>query len=174
MQGVIRHLLLFVSFFLKWAKLMVTSVSGKRKAAFVSRAVGWQPVPEHPSSTVNSGKGTCRNCHSCSLPPRMALVFHAGGTFIRVGFVYSQNELKRAVSEAVLALTEGCKGLSELGSIARGWHSGRNLAQPAAFQNSQLAHICKVHLPQANCFCTSLLSSKEAVVEGNSRRWWGG
>lgn len=125
------------------------------------------------SFTVNGGKGSrYRNCSSCLLPPHMALVFHAGGTFMQVGFVYSQNELKRAISETVLTLTKRSKALSLLGSIARGWHSGRNFAEPAAFQNNQLAHVRTVHLPQENYFCTSLFSNKQAAVEENSRRWW--
>lgn len=73
------------------------------------------------SFAVNGGKGgTCRNCRSCSLPPHMALVFHAVGNFMHIGFVYSQNELKKAISETVLTRTKGSKALSVLGSIARG------------------------------------------------------
>lgn len=81
-QKDIRDLLffscLFVSFF-KWTKLQVTSVSGRQKNAFVSHAVGWQPVSEHPLFIVNGGKGsTGWPCSSCSLLPLLALGFHVG------------------------------------------------------------------------------------------------
>lgn len=33
-------------------------MSGRQKNAFVSHAVGWQPVPEHLSFTVNGEKGS--------------------------------------------------------------------------------------------------------------------
>lgn len=82
MQKYIRDLLFFssrfVSFF-KWTKLQVTSVSGRRKNAFLSHAVGWQPVPEHLSLTVNGEKGsTGWPCSGCSLLPLLALGFHVG------------------------------------------------------------------------------------------------
>lgn len=58
------------------------------------------------SFTVTGGKGsTCQNCSRCSLPHHMALVFRPGGTFMHVGFAYSQNELNREISETVLTLT---------------------------------------------------------------------